>query len=121
MSGERSVLEGFFRHLLTIKMFHFQTKSGFRHLKVDDHMTAFLEKLDRFFEVWQGEFAKLSVKELKVEIKTKTDVDFHSYLDSFADWLLSPMSEEWPATVSGIRDDIVADVRKLQYLIKDFQ
>lgn len=118
MSQESDVVHAFFKHLLIIKMFHFQTKSGFRHLKVDAHMDDFLEKLDRFFEVWQGEFDKLKTSRIKLDFSLKNDENFFQYLDEFADYLISL---ELPSTVGGIRDDIVSDVRKLQYLVRDFK
>jgi hypothetical protein len=119
--AEDELLDGFFEHLLNIKMFHFQTKSGFRHLKCDEYLTQFLSKLDRFFEVWQGEYHKIRTKEINIQFTTKNDENFYFYLDFFADWLLEFKNADWPPTLPPIRDDIVADIRKLQYLIKDFK
>jgi hypothetical protein len=48
---EKELLEGLLRHLVIIKMFHFQTASGFKHLKADEYMTDFLAKFDLFFEL----------------------------------------------------------------------
>lgn len=123
MSTSSLILRKLFEHLIMIKMFHFQTSSGFRHLKVDDHMTVFLEKLDRFFEVWQGEFGKLKETEIPLgTIKMAKDETFHAHLDNFATFLMEIKdSKLGDATCGGVLDDIVGDVRKLQYLVKEFK
>ena len=117
---EKELLEGLLRHLVIIKMFHFQTASGFKHLKADEYMTEFLGKFDLFFELWQGESRKLDVKTLKIEVTTRSDENFPAYLDKFVGWLESRDTDDWPKCVVSVRDDIVAGARKLHYLVKEF-
>jgi len=114
------VLSVLFGHLITIKMFHFQTHIGFRHLKMDDYLTTFLEKLDRFCELWQGEFGKLPVRKMSVDVTTRTDENFIYYLVNFEHWLRN-LDDQGSDAVRGAKDDMATEVVKLQYLMRQFQ
>jgi len=111
---QEELIAKFFEHYVVIKMMHFQTRSGFIHLKVDGYTSTFLEKLDKFFEVAQGEFGRLKSREIKLDVKLATDETFAAHLDSFVSVL---KDYELPDTVASTRDELVAEIMKLQYLL----
>lgn len=121
VNTQNVLLAGLFKHMMTVKMFHFQTASGFRHLKADEYLTQFLEQFDLFFELWQGETTKLNTKGFKIEVKTYTDEQFPAYLDEFVEWFTSLDDSKWPESAVSQRGDIVKSVKKLHYVMKEFR
>lgn len=121
MSGQNTLLAGLFKHLMTIKMFHFQTDSGFRHLKMDEYLSEYLIQFDLFFELWQAGSAKLDTKGFKIDVKTYTDEQFPTYLENFCTWLKALDDTKWPDGTAGVRDDIIKSATKMIYVTRDFK
>lgn len=112
-----SHIEEFLSHFVRLKMYHFQTKSGFAHTKVDLYTTKFLANLDLFFEIYQGEAGRLKEKMLHIRVETSTDKNFADHLQEFVDFLLNLDDEGLPITLAPIRDQMAADAKQLIYLL----
>ena len=113
--GVNEALTLFFTHQLTMKMFHFQTPSGFKHAAADNYMLKYTANFDRFMEAWQGANGRLRTKRLNFAVVTKTDESITDHLDSVVGYL-SGMNE-LPVDLSAIRDEMVADIHQLKYLL----
>lgn len=110
------MLADFYTHFIVMKTFHFQTKSGFRHTKVDEYISAYLDNFDRFMEVYQGA-NKETVKDTRIKIETvfandKTiAMEIENMLTVIVDYRnVSP-------SLDSVLDLMQADLQKLMYLI----
>ena len=105
----------FFEHIIRVKMFHFQTMSGFRHLKIDDYLTAFLELFDKLGEQCQGLRGRCKVKEMNIEMKMSND---ESMPEDMKLWIqeLEDMKEEDP-DLAGVIDSMIELATKQIYLL----
>jgi hypothetical protein len=115
MKGSR--VEEFLSHFVRIKMFHFQTTSAFAHTKVDAYTAKFLANLDAFFEVYQGEFGRLTEKKLHIKVDVSTDSTFATHLQDFIDFLVGLDADDLPLTLAPTRDQMAADAKQLIYLL----
>jgi|LakMenE18May11ns_1017448.scaffolds.fasta_scaffold9206555_2 hypothetical protein len=108
----------FFKHQLQIKMLHFQTKNYGTHKATDSYLSNFEEKLDKFMEVAQGIFGKLSLQNIDIKIEIPTDNSISQDLDKFIITLkgYSKIISNYPELLN-IRDEIVADAEQFKYLL----
>jgi hypothetical protein len=69
-----SLLEAFFSFQTALKIYHWQTKVYSRHLASDSLYTSFLVFMDKYVELYQGEFGDLKLKNTGTYIPV-TNVD----------------------------------------------
>lgn len=103
----------FFTHHIKMKMFHFQTSKYAAHVAIDVYLNKYRINFDRFMEVWQGDQGKLTTKDVSINFKTFGNINSH--LDQTVDFL-SKM-KELQGELSSIRDEMVADILQLKYLL----
>lgn len=82
-----AILEMFYKHMLIIKTFHFQTKLYGAHKASDNYLSSFSDSYDKFMELAQGIDQKIDIKNMKLNIIFKDDNDIIPYLKSFNDHL----------------------------------
>jgi len=113
-----SHIDAFFQHYITIKLFHFQTNQGFRHVKIDKYTGKFLENFDQFMEVFQGEFGTIDTKVVKIEVKAKDDVTILKHFDEMIDFLrdLRADNQKLSTELQTIRDQMLIDLQQIKYL-----
>lgn len=105
----------FFEHIIRVKMFHFQTMSGFRHLKIDEYLTAFLELFDKLGEQCQGIRGRCKVKQIAIDMDTSDD---DSMPEDMKLWIqeLEDMKEK-DSELAGIFDSMIELATKQIYLL----
>lgn len=57
-----SILEAFFTFQHALKVYHWQTKIYARHIASDSLYSTFLEFMDNYIEVFQGQYGDISIK-----------------------------------------------------------
>lgn len=113
------LLVHFLNHQLRIKMLHFQTNYYGAHTALDVYLTTFLLNFDRFMEVAQGLIGTVNVSTLKFDVLLLNDSTVASELSKFAELLLALTGAiENNADLLAIRDEMLAEVNKLQYLLR---
>jgi len=108
------------------KLFHFSTKYYSAHKSSDDFANTYLTLLDKFWEVYQGKYEKLTVnkeKEKKIYIKLWTDKSIHSELDNFITFLydstlIKMLEQNNDTEMLNIRDELVGHINQFKYLLK---
>lgn len=75
-----SLLEAFFSFQNALKIYHWQTKIYARHLASDALYTSFLVFMDKYVELYQGEFGDLKLKSSGTHIPV-TNVDDKMIVD----------------------------------------
>lgn len=118
LSKVERLLEEFFLHQLSLKMYHFQTKSYGAHKASDQYLITFALNFDRMMEVTQGEFGQIKTKRMNLKLTTLTDGTVKAYLTEFVRMLedLENSFGDYPGILA-IRDEMVAEARKLKYLL----
>ncbi len=114
-----ALLQRFFNHQLKIKMLHFQTKYYGAHKALDKYHGKFLLNLDRFMEAAQGIVGTVNLSDLKYNIILLNDDTVARELTIFAevlDSLTGPIEDN--SDLLAIRDEMLADVNQLQYLLR---
>jgi hypothetical protein len=115
-----SFLVRFLNHQIKIKMLHFQTKSYGTHKATDDYLVKFATNFDRFMEVAQGISGKIDLKNIKFNIDLLNDQSVEEDLKTFRDVLISlelPMNDDINSDLITIRDEMLADLNQLIYLL----
>lgn len=109
----------FFNHHLKIKMFHFQTHYYGRHKSSDVYLEQFQLNYDKFMEVYQGIYDKVSTNHINIKFNIVDDNTIFDELDTFADILkgfdklLSNNND-----LLNIRDEMLAEANQFKYLLK---
>lgn len=111
------VFNVFFKHYMTVKMYHFQTKLYGAHKSSDAYLVKFLANMDQFLEVAQGITGQTNIKNFDIKFSTKTDKNILSELDHFADYFVNMKYIEKYPELLAIRDVLVADAQQLKYLL----
>ena len=112
------LLEEMFKHELQIKMYHFQTQYYGAHKASDAYLEKFRDNLDRFMEVAQGIFGRLSQSKIDLRIDMATDNNIVDELNKFVLRLVQLDAIFTGKTdLLAIRDEILADLNQLKYLI----
>ncbi len=112
-----SVVNGFFQHQLTMKMYHFQTKSYGAHKAADAYLIKYGANLDLFMEAWQGANGRLTNNEVVIRFNTVNDNNVVAHLDDMVNFLLQLSSGNLSSELAAIRDNMVADLQQLKYLL----
>lgn len=109
----------FFKHQLTIKMYHFQTKNYGAHKASDSYLEKFTANLDRFMEVAQGIVGVIDTAEINIQFTRCQDDTIQSCLDRFGKMLgkLNEVLPDCPDLLT-IRDEMLADINQFKYLLK---
>ena len=110
----------FFDHMITMKMFHFQTKSYGRHKAVDGYFSKFMDNFDKFMEVYQGINGKIKDTHIYSNVTMTNDEHYIDELNEFIQWLKRPDIACGEPGLTNIRDEMIADAQQLIYLLRDF-
>ena len=104
-----------FHHQLTLKMFHFQTKTYGGHKAADGYLLKYTANLDRFMEVYQGEYGTIKDTKIDINFVVSNDENIDQHLMSMINYLnvMNGLSNG----LQNIRDDMVADIQQLRYLL----
>ena len=113
-----AILKLFFMHQLQLKMLHFQTKKYSVHKSIDTYLNTFADKFDKFMEVAQGIWGKISTRDMNITFNVLTDENVIKEIEDFIIILkkLDKYKENFPE-LSNIKDELVGDAQKLKYLL----
>lgn len=113
-----SIIILFFQHQIQIKMYHFQTTSYGGHKAVDSYLEKFNDNFDRFMEVAQGVYGRLTVSNVNLSAHVWNDDNISKNLDGF-NGILNSLTEVLSehTDLLTVRDEMLADVNQLKYLL----
>lgn len=101
-----------------LKVLHWQTESFAEHMAFDNIYESLSEKFDRLIEVYSGKYKRPKFDGV-IELtfadydSIKIDSFLKTVIESFVDMFMA----EQDAELANLRDEIVADVDKLKYLL----
>lgn len=103
-----------------IKVWHWQTESHAEHTAFGDTYNTLDGLIDEFIEVFQGKYARIKAKSgFLIKLKNY-DGNVVSFIDENIKYLVeidTELEEGFNSELLNIRDEIVASLQKLKYLL----
>jgi hypothetical protein len=106
-------------HQVVMKLFHFQTEHYGAHKASDKYIEKYSGVFDRFLEVAQGIYGKISLKKYSLTGSSHTDENIVKHLDGMIIYWRSKIDDildEYTDLIN-IRDELVGDAEQLKYLL----
>lgn len=104
-----------------LRILHWQTSSFARHKAYGEIYEELDDLIDKFVEVYQGKYPRIKFEnELNIVLRDTEDLDLNQYILQFISVLINDISqqvEEKDSDLFNIRDEILALVHKLKYLL----
>ncbi len=104
-----------------LKIHHWQTKSYAEHQALGGAYNEFSELIDEFVEVFMGKYGRIESKDgFKIELSNYKDISASDFVDKYIDYLINELSkslEETDTDLFNIRDEMLAQLHKLKYLL----
>lgn len=107
----------FLQHIIQIKMYHFQTKSFSAHKASDSYFEKLNENFDKFMEVAQGIYGKLTTPHINIDFDVWTDDTITFNIQLFVKTLMALNGGISNSDLLNIRDEMVSDANQLLYLL----
>jgi len=104
-----------------LKIHHWQTKSYAEHQALGGAYNEFSELIDEFVEVFMGKYGRIESKDgFKIELSNYKDISASDFVDKYIDYLINELPkslEETDTDLFNIRDEMLAQLHKLKYLL----
>jgi len=104
-----------------LKIHHWQTKSYAEHQALGGAYDEFSELIDEFVEVFMGKYGRIESKDgFKIELSNYKDISASDFVDKYIDYLINELPkslEETDTDLFNIRDEMLAQLHKLKYLL----
>lgn len=119
---KEQILLMFLQVQLQFRILHWQTTSEARHLAYGKIYGDLDDKIDEFVEICQGKHGRFELNEQGADIKifNLKSLEINSFLNSFIEFLIGLSKEYSPEQDSdllNLRDEMLADINKLKYLL----
>jgi hypothetical protein len=102
-----------------IKLYHWQTMSFSEHKATDDLVKSLDTNIDKFVEVYMGRYGRPYVKET-LQVKNLTVTGVRGFINKSVGWLdakLPQMLKKTDTDLLNIRDEMLADINQVKYLL----
>jgi len=105
-----------------MRILHWQTTSFARHSAYGGIYDSLDDLIDKFVEVCMGKYGRIELSEeiSELQLKNMKDLSINDYLKEFCNFLIGLtdiFDQKDDSDVLNIRDEILADVNKLKYLL----
>jgi len=106
-------------HQIVLKLFHFQTELYGAHKASDAYISSYLEKMDKFLEVAQGIYGKITLKKYALSGSSHTDDNIVKHINGIIYYLRNKIDDilDGYTDLINIRDDLISDANQLKYLL----
>ena len=106
-------------HQIVIKLFHFQTKLFGAHKASDAYLEKFAQTMDKFLEIAQGIYGKITLKKYTLTGSAHSDENIVKHLDGIITSLRENIDDVLAkyTDLINVRDELVGDAEQLKYLL----
>jgi len=106
-------------HQVVMKLYHFQTEHYGAHKTSDSYIEKYSNTFDRFLEVAQGIYGKISLKKYSLIGSSHTDDNIIKHLEGMITYWRTKMNDILGnyTDLINIRDELVADAEQMKYLL----
>ena len=106
-------------HQIVLKLFHFQTEKYGAHKASDAYLEKYANTMDKFLEVAQGIYGKVTLKKYTLSGSSHTDENIVKHLNGIITYMrekIDDVLDEYTELIN-IRDELVGDAEQLKYLL----
>ena len=106
-------------HQIVLKLFHFQTEHYGAHKASDAYLEKYANTMDKFLEVAQGIYGKVTLKKYTLSGSSHTDENIVKHLNGIITYMrekIDDVLDEYTELIN-IRDELVGDAEQLKYLL----
>lgn len=114
----------FFSLSNTVKLYHWSTNLYSRHKSSDDLFNTITDLTDKFMEIYQGKYGKISksiINEIDIKSKLISDDNFVMYLRNVSQFLedivKNKLLSSKDSDLLNIRDELLGEINKTIYLL----
>jgi DNA-binding ferritin-like protein len=101
-----------------LKVLHWQTTSFAEHNAFGATYDSLEDKLDRLIEVYSGKYQRPAFGGVKqITFADYDNLKIDAFIEAFEDYLNNSFMAQQDAELNNIKDEIVADIQKLKYLL----
>ena len=107
---------------IQFKILHWQTKGYSRHIAFGEIYSSMDENIDSFVEVAMGKYGRFTLgdNEKTLNLQNLSELDLATFLKTLKSNIIglsNGLSQEKDTDLLNIKDEILADVNKLSYLL----
>lgn len=119
MTDIQQLAELLLEHQKVVKLFHWQTKKYANHKSSDSYLDTFAELMDKYVEVSQGIYGRLSINKISSSSKIPNDEDIVIYLDEYTDKLklLTLKMIKNNKDLDNLLADMLMNINQFKYLL----
>ena len=106
-------------HQVVVKLFHFQTDTYGAHKASDAYLEKYALNMDRFLEVLQGVYGKITLKKYMITGVSHTNENINKHLNGVILYLEKKINDilgEHTELIN-IRDELLSELEQLKYLL----
>lgn len=103
-----------------LRIFHWQTKSYSAHQALGITYDFLSLKIDEFVEVFMGKNGRISVNKMTINLEDLSDGNLEVFVDKMIEYLQTTLTDninETDTDLANIRDEMLASMNKLKYLL----
>ena len=106
-------------HQIVLKLYHFQTKQYSSHKATDSYIEKYGTLLDRFLEVAQGIYGKITLKKYSLAGSAHNDDNIIKHLDGMTTYWKMKIDDVLANNTDliNIRDELIGDADQLKYIL----
>ena len=106
-------------HQIVMKLFHFQTTQYGAHKASDAYIEKYANTLDKFLEVAQGIYGKVTLKKYSLAGSSHTDENIIKHINGMTTYWRTKIDDilDNYTDLINIRDELIADADQLKYLL----
>jgi len=119
MRSLNKVAMNLLNHQIVMKLFHFQTELYGAHKASDAYIEKFATTMDKFLEIAQGIYGRLTIKKFKLEGSSHTDDNILKHIEGMIMLLRNGINDVLDnyTDLINVRDELVGDAEQLKYLL----
>ena len=119
MRSLNKVAMNLLNHQIVMKLFHFQTALYGAHKASDGYLEKFATTMDKFLEIAQGIYGRLTIKKFKLEGSSHTDENIMKHIEGIIMLLRTGIDDVLDnyTDLINVRDELVGDAEQLKYLL----
>jgi len=119
MRNLNKVAMNLLNHQIVMKLFHFQTELYGAHKASDGYLEKFATTMDKFLEIAQGIYGRLTIKKFKLEGSSHNDENIIKHIEGIIMLLRTGIDDVLAnyTDLINVRDELVGDAEQLKYLL----
>lgn len=119
MVGLNKLTMNLLNHQVVMKLFHFQADAYGAHKASDAYLDKFAHTMDKFLEIAQGIYGKITLKKYTLSGSSHTDDNIIRHLEGMIVLLREKIDDVLGnyTDLINLRDELVGDVEQFKYLL----